>query len=338
MTSRRNFLMGSACLGSVAAVHPAVADIPVEMPTVAGKDLGKARVLPPGRYDEHIHIYEDGAAKPELLAARIAEAGLAGGCVYSREQTPEPRLSNSSALTPEQIVDNVIEWCSASPTLYPFYWIDPSRHDAVDLVDMAVEKGICGFKVIRNNGYPCDGPALDAYRRMARYGKPVTFHSGILYDGLPSSEYFRPVAFEPLLRAPGLRFCLAHISWPWCDECLAVFGKLNAANGQLKPNRPGATARKPAASLILPRMFVDSTPGAHGLWRREAFQKVYGTHMRQLLVGRFMFGTDCSVHDYSVAYSRKCQDFDDALFRELGVTEREVDAYYRTSLQAYLLG
>ena len=92
-------------------------------------------------------------------------------------------------MTPEQIVDNVIAWCSASPTFYPFYWIDPSRDDAVELVDMAVEKGICGFKVIRNNGMPASGPALDAYRRMAYYGKPLTFHSGILYDGVPTSEF-----------------------------------------------------------------------------------------------------------------------------------------------------
>jgi len=335
--------MGSACLGSVAAVRPALAEKALELPTVemtpvAGKDLGKAKVLPPGRYDEHIHIYEDGAAKPEAFAKRIAEAGLVGACVYSREQTPEPRLSNTTTLTPEQIVDNVIEWCSASPTLYPFYWIDPSRHDAVDLVDMAVEKGICGFKVIRNNGYPCDGPALDAYRRMARYGKPVTFHTGILYDGLPSSEYFRPSAFESLLRAPGLRFCLAHISWPWCDECMAVYGKMNSAAYYTRPNRPGATARKPAAQAVLPQMFIDSTPGAHGLWRREAFQKLYGSHLRPSVVKRFMFGTDNDVHDYGVAYARKCQDFDDALFRELEVTEQEVDAYYRTSLQSFLFG
>ncbi len=331
-------MLGSACFGAaVSAARNVQAEVSVELPLIAGKDLGKAKTLPAGRYDEHIHVYKDGPAKPEAFAARIAEAGLAGGCVYSREQTPEPRLSNSSALTPEQIVDNVIEWCSASPTLYPFYWIDPSRHDAVDLVDMAVEKGICGFKVIRNNGYPCDGPALDAYRRMARYGKPVTFHSGILYDGVPSSEYFRPVVFEPLLRAQGLRFCLAHISWPWCDECMAVFGKMYSADDNWS-NRPNATFRKPVAKAVPPKMFIDSTPGAHGIWRRDAFMRMYGSPFRPTVSKRFMFGTDCDVHDYMVSYARKTQDFDDALFREFKVTDAEVDAYYRSSLQTFLFG
>lgn len=201
---RRDFLKSSMCVGSMMAATfaPAAAKtVPPAGPASVGKDLGKAKALPPGRYDEHFHIYEDTAPKPDLLAARIADAGLAGGCVYSREQAPSPRLALTTRMTPEQIVDQVIEWCSASPTLYPFYWIDPSRPDAVELVDMAVEKGISGFKVIRSNGYPCDGIALDCYRRMAHYGKPLTFHSGILYDGMPSSEFFRPVAFESLLRA-----------------------------------------------------------------------------------------------------------------------------------------
>ena len=338
--NRRDFLKGAACVGPMAAVGVASAAEERAAADVrpAGKDLGKARTLPPGRYDEHIHIYEDGAVSPEHFAARIAEAGLAGGCVYSREQYPSPRLSDTTCLTPEQIVDNVIEWCSASPTLYPFYWIDPSRPDAVDLVDMAVEKGIYGFKVIRNNGYPCDGPALECYRRMAHWNKPLTFHSGILYDGIPSSEYFRPVAFEGLLRVPGIRFALAHISWPWCDECIAMAGKMHDAAWRLRSGRSGATSRKPGAEPDVARMFVDSTPGAHDSWRRDAFAKIYGTCFRKVLNRRLMFGSDCSVHDYRVAYSRKYQDLDDGFLRDHQATAEETDAYYRTTLQSYLFG
>ena len=338
LLDRRDFLTGSLCVGSLAATGVAAAG--EKAPAggkPSGKDLGKARTLPAGRYDEHIHIYQDGAVKPEALAARIAEAGLAGGCVFSRE-APEPRLSNTTCLTPEQIVDNVIEWCSASPTLYPFYWIDPSRPDAVDLVDMAVEKGVYGFKVIRNNGYPCDGPALDCYRRMAYWNKPLTFHSGILYDGMPSSEYFRPVAFEGLLRAPGLRFALAHISWPWCDECIAMAGKMHDASRRLRLKRSGATAREQGAEPDVARMFVDATPGAHDLWRRDAFARIYGTCFRKVINRRLMFGTDCSAHDYRVPYSRKYQDLDDGFLREHQATAEEIDAYYRTTLQAYLFG
>lgn len=330
---RRDFLKSSMCVGSMMAATfaPAAAKtVPPAGPASVGKDLGKAKALPPGRYDEHIHIYEDTAPKPDLLAARIAEAGLAGGCVYSREQAPSPRLALTTRMTPEQIVDQVIEWCSASPTLYPFYWIDPSRPDAVELVDMAVEKGISGFKVIRSNGYPCDGIALDCYRRMAHYGKPLTFHSGILYDGMPSSEFFRPVAFEPLLRAPHLKFCLAHISWPWCDECMALFGKMRDAGWRLR--EPGAKSTYPD----VPAMYIDTTPGPKAIWRRDALLKLYTTQFRRPVADRLMFGTDNSVHNYSAEHTRKFLDFDDALFREMELTEREIDSYYRAALEKFL--
>ena len=329
MTSRREFLAGTACLGSVGAAFSAKAAEGEKVPA-CGRDLGKAKALPAGRYDEHIHIYNDSDPKPEAFAARIAEAGLTGGCVFSREQAPSPRLAKTTRLTPEQIVDNVIAWCSASPTLYPFYWIDPSRADAVELVDMAVAKGICGFKVIRNNGYPCDGPALDCYRRMAHYGKPLTFHSGILYDGVPSSEYFRPVAFEPMLRVPRLRFCLAHISWPWCDECLAVFGKMRDTPWRLRDVATGAFNPE------VPVMYIDTTPGPKTIWRREAMMKIYQTQVRKAIADRLMFGTDNNVHDYRVAHTRTYLDFDDALFREMELNAKEVDSYYRAALQSFL--
>lgn len=325
MINRRGFIAGSMAAAVAAKVAKA------EISPVVPKDLGKAKILPPGRYDSHTHIYEDVEAKPDELFARMQEAGMAGGCVYSREQAPEPRLGNTTRMTPEQIVDNVINWCSASPTLFPFYWIDPSRPDSVDLVDMAVEKGICGFKVIRSNGYPCDGYALDCYRRMAHYGKPVTFHSGILYDGMPSSEYFRPIAFEGLIRVPRLRFCLAHIAWPWCEECMATFGKINDAGYRLRVRCGRRDTRDPKDS---PTMFVDSTPGAHNLFRRNAFTLVYGAE--HPMKNNLMFGTDNSVHNYRVAYNRKYQDFDDAIFREFKVEPKLVESYYRGALQRFL--
>jgi len=331
MPSRRDFLKGTACLGAAVAALPAEAETArAQTDSAFGKDLGKAKALPTGRYDEHIHVYDDTEPKPEAFAARMAEAGLAGGCVFSREQAPTPRLAKTTRMTPEQIVDNVIAWCSASPTLYPFYWIDPSRPDAVELVDMAVEKGICGFKVIRNNGMPIDGPALDAYRRMAHYGKPLTFHSGILYDGLPSSEYFRPVAFEPMLKVPKLRFCLAHISWPWCDECLAVFGKMRDAPWRLRDVKTGVF------NPNVPTMFIDTAPGPKQVWRKEALQKIYLTQFKDAVRDRLMFATDGNVHDYRVAHCRTYQDFDDARFREMELTDAQVDSYYRTALQAFL--
>ena len=198
--SRRGFIAGAT--GVVAAAASAGAKA---VPECRKGALGKcAGALPPGRYDTHIHVYP-GEADPDRLVRSFAEAGLAGGCIFS-ERPVKWEKSWADPLPPAESMDRVIQWASGSPTIYPFYWIDPSRPDACDLVDMAVEKGIYGFKVIRNDGLPVDERTLPVYQKMAKYNKPVTFHTGILWDSYPSSDYFRPANWEGLLYAPKLRF------------------------------------------------------------------------------------------------------------------------------------
>ena len=74
-----------------------------------------------------------------------------------------------------------------------------------------------------------------------------------MWDGKPSGPYNRPVGFESLLEVQGLRFCMAHVSWPWCDELVAVYGKV--LNGYT--NRRDLTVE----------MFVDITPGTPPIYR-----------------------------------------------------------------------
>ena len=108
------------------------------------------------------------------------------------------------------------------------------RH-AEDQIVMAAEKSIMGFKVICDRYFPGDKRAMEIFRIIAKTKRPILFHSGILWDGKPSSQYNRPSEFESLLEINHLRFSLAHISWPWCDELIAVYEKfLNAYAGNLK--------------------------------------------------------------------------------------------------------
>ena len=75
----------------------------------------------------------------------------------------------------------------------------------------------------------------------------------------------------------GLRFALAHVSWPWVDECLAVYGKfLNALT------------RRRELSV---EMFIDTTPGTPRIYRQEVLTKL-------MTIGydvehNILFGTDC---------------------------------------------
>ena len=283
-----------------------------------GKIVGE---LPPGRYDSHVHVFHRGAPEPERFRREVEGAGMTGCCLFSLR--PDRRLeTEAEPPEPEWAMDNVIRWCSASPTFYPFYWIDPTAPNACDLVDLAVSKGIYGFKVIRGSGKPCDGGAMKVYERIASHNKPVTFHTGILWDGKASSDNFRPANWEPLIEIPKLRFALAHVSWPWCDECIAVYGKLL--------NAIAARGDK------VPEMFIDTTPGTPKLFRREVLAKVYTIGYDVL--NHVQFGTDCNARLYNAAWSTDWQKTDDAIFDELGLDAKTVDSNYRGSLQRYLFG
>ncbi len=111
--------------------------------------------------------------------------------------------------------------------------------------------------------YPGDSRAIKVYKAIAERRKPILFHSGILFDGQDSSRFNRPFEFEALINIEGLRFALAHISWPWHDECIAVYGKLLC----VRNSRPG----------VMDEMFIDTTPGTPAIYREEVLTKLLST-------------------------------------------------------------
>ena len=319
--SRRGFLGTTLAAGTTPFLASAVAAPAYDIRQYKTGSLGKIVCdLPPGRYDTHVHV-KPGDPDPGKLVKSFRDAGLAGGCIFSeRPQKWEDSAPEPAA--PAEAVDKVIAWASGSPTIYPFYWIDPLRPDACDIVDMAVEKGIYGFKVIRGEGRPVDEKSLPVYRRIAKHGKPLTFHSGILWDGRASSDNFRPANWEGLLAVPHLRFALAHISWPWCDECIAVYGKL--LNAVIKHGSE------------VPEMFIDTTPGTPRIYRRDALSKIYTVGYD--VHDHVMFGSDCRTTEYNVSWTRGWFEKDDGIYAELGLPQSETDSIYRGALKRYLFG
>ena len=174
-------------------------------------------------FDCHIHIMKE--TNKEEFYTGVRESGFVGGLLLSRP----PRTFDGNSLTTHQRLENVMGLAEGMKGLYPFYWIDPLEPDACEQVDYGVSLGISGFKIISIDDYPDNPKAMEVYKRIASHDKPILFHSGILWNGKNSSNYNRPANFECLLEVEGLRFALAHVSWPWHDECLAVFGKFIAA-------------------------------------------------------------------------------------------------------------
>jgi predicted TIM-barrel fold metal-dependent hydrolase len=235
--------------------------------------------------DGHIHTHP-GKAKASDLLRRMKQAGAAGGVILS--PAPPSFGTDQAGGSPRERMDCVLEWTAGSPSLYPFFWIDPTESGAVRQVTQAARAGAAGFKIICTHFFPADRRAMKVYAAIAEGGRPLLLHSSILWNPSPSSRYCRPVEFEPLFLVPRLRFALAHIGWPWCDELLAVYGK-----GQ---------ATRAAAGDNVAEMFIDTTPGTPPIYRREALTKLYTIGYD--VENNVLFGTDCLTRAYDVKWAK----------------------------------
>jgi predicted TIM-barrel fold metal-dependent hydrolase len=216
-------------------------------------------------------------------------------------------------------LENVLAWCAGEQDVHPFYWIDPLETDALRQVDLALSSGVAGFKVICDHFYPGDVAALRTFRAIAEAGKPILFHSGILWDGKPSSHYSRPVAFEALLRVEGLRFALAHISWPWVDECIALYGKL-------------ASARRENSAAV--EMYIDTTPGTPPIYRREALTKLFTVGYD--VARNVFFGSDGMTPGYGSSYAEGWINRDRDILTDIGIDAAVQAAVFGGNLRRFV--
>ena len=270
------------------------------------------------RLDMHVH-HDVGPHSAQELLEKMNAAGIDGGVIIS--QAPRGPLATKEG--GKTRLKNVLDYTKGCSTLYPFYWVDPTDEDAIEQVDRAVEAGIAGFKTICTHFYPNDERAIPVYHHIAELGKPYLFHSGILYDGANASgDFNRPCNFEVLFSIPRLRFAMAHISWPWCAECTALFGKYNS---YLQRN----------GSENAPDFFIDVTPGTPRLYREEALTRFLDM---QGALTHVTWGTDNRTQPYNDVYSRQIQRRDDAICQDFGLGEDFLDDLYYKNSMRFLTG
>ena len=265
--------------------------------------------------DGHVHI-NPGTPEPSTLKRSMDAANVAGGVLLSLR--PASFLGSMETPTPKARLDNLFAWAEAGERCYPFFWIDPTEADAESQVEMALDRGVVGFKVICDHFMPGDSRAMRTYRVIADAGKPILFHSGILFDTKPSSQYSRPVNFEALMDVSGLRFALAHISWPWVDECLAVYGKYRSARH-----------RKPDLDV---EMFIDTTPGTPPIYREDALTKLMAYNAET----NVFFGSDNRVNDYRSEYAAEWAQRDAEILGKLDVEPDVINAIFSENLKRFL--
>ena len=264
-------------------------------------------------YDGHIHMPINrlpivSKANSEKFAAKaFKEAGIGGGLIISpapyATDCEDRSIGNKTRMTA------VLDFCSHLENYYPCYWIDPTEKDAVKQVIEAKECGIRALKVICINHHPAAG--LECYNMAAKVDLPILFHSGTHWDGVCSADFNRPTNWECMLSVYGCRFALAHISWPWQSECMALFGKINQAN----------MARKECKC----EMYVDCCPGTPEVDREDIFRRfeLLGYH----LADRLIWGVDTGTDNYCGSYAKWIYDWDDEMFDSLQKKWKNWKAY-----------
>lgn len=269
------------------------------------------------RIDAHVHMM-GGKQNSGQLMEQLRKAGFDGAVVFS--EAPDGMLGRSG--TNKERLERLIKYTQDQKNLYPFYFIDPTQEDALNQLEEARNAGAVGYKIICNHFYPSDVRAMDVYRWIAAHDMPLMFHSGILYDGINvSGKYNRPCEFEPLLSVENLRFSIAHLSWPWVDECIAVYGKFNA----FLENHPDGKAAK---------MYLDITPGTPPTFREGALNHVFGNgfHVEDVV----FWGSDNRAEEYDADYAEKIRERDSEIFRKLGISKEQQEKIYYDNFMEFL--
>lgn len=270
-------------------------------------------------YDMHIHCASRTPDGKELIS-KMAEAGVHGGCVFST-WPKEAVTAEGEGLSFEERIAEVKAWCRDYPDrLFPVLWIHPFEDDIFSKIRRAVDEGIAAFKVICTDFYPDDERCLPVWQAIADTKKPIFFHSGILWTGAPSSRYNRPVYWEALMDVKGLRFSMGHCSWPWTDECIALYGAFCYAN----------RLRESA------EMFFDLTPGTPPIYRKDLLTKLFTVNYGFDTTSNILFGTDCSAHHYRPESTLRKLTLDGSVMDELGIDQATRQKIYQDNLMRFL--
>ncbi len=272
-------------------------------------------------FDMHVHTYST-TPNTESYLGEMEKAGIYGGFLFS---APPKEYNSNIGLDFEERLNQIFDWTKGyEDRLYPVLWVHPYEKDILKNVEIAAEKGISAFKIICNNFYPTDEKNMELAHAIAKTGKPLIFHSGILYSKTVdvTADYNRPASFEGLIKVKGLKFSMGHCSWPWTDECIALFGKVSYLRSVLKDPTECA------------EMFLDITPGTPPAYREELLTKLYRS--MQNTGDYVMFGTD-TVADRCVAESAKeIIESDRKILDKLGVSLEMREKMYHDNLMRFL--
>jgi len=212
--------------------------------------------------------------------------------------------------------DSLAKACATDPKrLLGFARIDPRIEGITDEIKRCREDlKLPGIKMLPDHWAPCDDFMFPVYETIEAMGMPIIFHSGILWGNADSSRFCRPALYESVIHFPKLTIALAHIGWPWVDECIAVV------------NRFVHLARREKRKH--PQVFIDTTPGTPPIYRKDAFKKALAC----CGIDNMIYGSDLGLPRSDLAATVERMASDEAILRELGCNDDDVEKMLGTNL------
>ena len=252
--------------------------------------------------DAHIHLYAGPCDPPETFLKKAAAAGIGGGTIFSVQ--PARGLGGPDFdYRWESRLDQVFEYTSHTPGFIPYFRINPQADDAIKQVKTAAERGIAGFKIIFEHGYPSDG--FKVCEAIAETRLPLMLHSGVLGGNrdVLSAKFNQPTEFECLFAIPKLHFSMAHLGWPWVDDYMGMVAKSCFTYDNDFDNV----------------LYFDLAPGTPGIYREPSLRKLYLTGY--CIKDRVLWGSDGMVNDYTpglpLYWLKKDKPIFDAITRDV---------------------
>ena len=259
--------------------------------------------------DCHVHVR--GEADPVRILRQMDANGVERILAISETERISLQDTRRKLLQTKKLLD------AAPDRIGGLAWVNPTIPGIADLAEEALlEMGYSGIKIIPDHWYACEERLEPFWAKMHQLRASILFHTGILYAYDDSSRFCRPLYLEKLLYYPNIRFAMAHISWPWCEECLAVMGRMGAA---------AQVGGWPWQS------YVDITPGTPRHIRKQALANAVDF----CGADRLMFGTDSFCGAERMEYGAESElpgdlanqkwriEEDLRLMDELGLDERQ---------------
>ena len=264
------------------------------------------------------HVHTKGGEDGNKILKAMDQLGLEHIVLMSRPPSWSLVTGRDEEVGHRTVIDDIARIVAPDPQrLIGFAWIEPTLSDAVEAVDYALgEKGLRGVKMLPNHWYPDDPRAQACYAKINAYGRPMLFHTGGLWKWGNTSKYCRPAEFEIMMEYPHIKFTMAHMSYPWTEECIFVANKLKF----LQPERGDAWT-----------CYIDISVESFGelgdAALRRAFLFLGDTHL--------MACSDCEDPENAKAYHRDAVRYADIL-RNAGASDGGIRRILGDNAKAWL--